>query len=429
MIERKGTQQDLTGSWLLTADYYGTTRYMALDLEQQGSKLVGRFRTRELEGFVEDKVISFSTKNDRGDKEVVKCRIEGRRLIGSVVATCQKDPLQRECYQFIGVLAQRWRRGSPRRHEFVPSTFCREFSALLKPVLKIAPGDSVHTITIDAQGNDAEGVRRSVGGNPQTGPFFVESAFPGDMLVVRLIRLRPSRDWAKSTDGIVERGLSAEMAIKMRDGGRTVRWHLDLGKGVATLENPEEHLTNYSIPIRPMLGCIAVAPSPAHAAPDTRDSGSWGGNIDFNEVVEGAKIYLPVRNPGALLYIGDGHAAQGDGELNGNALEVSMDVEFTVDIVPGKRLSAIRVESPTHFIAMGLSGSLDDAFRAATANMAEWLTEDYKLSSREIAQVLGTSAEYRVSEVADRNSGIVLKLNKDILQSLTALPQKSLNQS
>jgi acetamidase/formamidase len=168
-----------------------------------------------------------------------------------------------------------------------------------------------------------------------------------------------------------------------------------------------------------MLGCVATATGPAGAPPPTGDSGGYGGNMDFNEITEGATVYLPVSNPGALLYLGDGHAAQGDGELNGNALETSMDVEFTVDIIPGKRPPAPRVENATTIMAMGL-GSLDDAFRQATSNMASWLADDYKLTPSEIAQVLGTSALYKVSEIADRNSGIVLKIEKARLQTLTA---------
>ena len=169
-----------------------------------------------------------------------------------------------------------------------------------------------------------------------------------------------------------------------------------------------------------MLGCVAVAPNVAQAPPGSGDSGRYGGNRDFNEIVEGATVYLPVSVPGALLYVGDGHALQGDGELNGNALETSMDVEFTVDVIPGKRVPGPRVESATHLIAMGLAGSLDDAFRGATANMAQWLTEEYKLTLSKVGQVLGTSAEYKVSEVADRNAGMVLKINKERLKLLAS---------
>ncbi len=206
----------------------------------------------------------------------------------------------------------------------------------------------------------------------------------------------------------------------MKDVGRNVRWHLNRKDGVATPEKPTEHLAHYSIPLRPMLGCIATALGFAEAAPGAGDSGRFGGNMDFNEIVEDATIYLPVNVPGALLYVGDGHAAQGDGELTGNALETSMDVEFTVDVISTKRVPSPRIESATHIIAMGLGGSLDDAFRIATANMADWLTDVYKLTPSEVGQVLGTSAEYKVSEVADRNAGIVLKINKERLRPLTS---------
>ena len=140
--------------------------------------------------------------------------------------------------------------------------------------------------------------------------------------------------------------------------------------------------------------------------------------MDFNEIVEGATVYLPVSVPGAMLYFGDGHAMQGDGELNGNALETSMDVEISVDVIAKKRISGPRVESATHIMAMALGGSIDEAFRNATSRMATWLEEDYKLTPSEIAQVLGTSAEYRVSEVADRNAGVVIKISKERLKGL-----------
>jgi amidase len=323
------------------------------------------------------------------------------------------------------LLVPQRRTGAPQRHDFTPSTFYRQFSATNKPVLVVFPGDTIHTTTVDAGGTDEKGVTRVLGGNPETGPFYIETAVPGDILVVHLTRLRLNRDWAISDDGIVDRGVDSNLAVKMKDGFKNVRWHLDLQHGVASPEKPGEHLTHYTVPLRPMLGCVAVAPGSAQAPPGTGDSGRWGGNMDFNEIMEGATIYLPVNVPGALLYVGDAHAAQGDGELNGNALETSMDVEFTVDLVAHKSIMSPRVESATHLMAMGLAGSLDDAFRAATANMAQWLTDDYKLTPSEIAQVLGTAAEYKVSEVADRNAGIVLKIDKDRLQPLTTATHSS----
>jgi acetamidase/formamidase len=167
-----------------------------------------------------------------------------------------------------------------------------------------------------------------------------------------------------------------------------------------------------------MLGCIAAAPSPAGGAPPTGDSGYYGGNMDFNEIGNGTTVYLPVSNPGALLYLGDAHALQGDGELNGNALETSMDVEFTVDVIPGKRPPGPRLETTDEIMSMGLSGSLDDALREATSSMADWLMTDYKLTASETAQVMGVASQYKISEVADRNSGVVLKLRKSLLSPL-----------
>jgi acetamidase/formamidase len=238
---------------------------------------------------------------------------------------------------------------------------------------------------------------------------------PGDVLVVHLSRVRLNRDWAISDDGIVGRALDPEFAVKMKDGFKNVRWRLDRQRGVAMPEKATGHLANFIVPIRPMLGCVAVAPGFGSAPPPAGDSGRYGGNMDFNEIVEGATVYLPVAQPGALLYVGDGHAVQGDGELNGNALETSMDVEFTVDVIARKPLMTPRVESATHIMAVGLGGTLEDALRAATAGLGQWLEQDYDLTPSEIAMVLGSSVEYAVSEVADRNAGIVAKLRKDRL--------------
>jgi len=207
----------------------------------------------------------------------------------------------------------------------------------------VDPGDSIHTTTVDAAGTDKDGHIRVLGGNPQTGPFFVRSAIPGDTLVIHLTRLRLNRDYAVSDDGLVGRGTDNNLAVKMKDGGKTVIWHLDLAQGLASLQKPDAHMANYTVPVHPMLGCIAAAPAPSRGAPNTGDSGSYGGNMDFNEIVEGATVYLPVSVPGALLYLGDAHALQGDGELNGNALETSLDVEFSVDVIPRRRTPGPRV--------------------------------------------------------------------------------------
>jgi acetamidase/formamidase len=408
----------ISGRWIVSADFYGTAIFYQMNLKEEAGKLAGDFARHKLDGTATGNSIHFVAKDEQGGTEECTATVKDNTMSGTIVFTDAGDPAHPDTHPFTGTLAPQRRAGTAQRHEFTPTAFYRQFSAANKPALTVSPGDTVHTTTVDAGGTDEKGVTRVLGGNPETGPFYIETAMPGDTLVVHLTRLRLNRDWAISDDGIVPRGLDSDLAVKMKDGGKSVRWHLDMARGVATLEKPSEHLSHYSVPLRPMLGCVGTAPPPAGAAPGTGDSGGFGGNMDFNEVVEGATIYLPVRAPGALLYVGDGHAAQGDGELNGNALETSMDVEFTVEVIPGKRVPGPRVESGTHIMAVGLAGSIDDAFRAATANMAAWLDEDYGLTPPEVAEVLGTSAEYKVSEVADRNAGVVLKMNKERLLTL-----------
>ncbi|HSC45444.1 MAG TPA: acetamidase/formamidase family protein [Candidatus Acidoferrum sp.] len=413
----------LTGRWTVRADFNGTPIYFQLKLDQQGEKLTGDFGGDKLEGTVKDAAVQFLAKDDRGGTEDGKGTLKGNTITGTLLFTNSDDAAHPETHPFTATLLAPRRAASPQRHEFTPTVFYRRFSPENKPVLTVAPGDTIHTTTVDAGGTDEKGVTRVLGGNPETGPFYIEGAAPGDTLVVHFTRLKLNRDWAISDDGIVDRAADSDLAVKNKDGWKNVRWHLDLAKGTASPEKPAEHLANFSVPLRPMLGCVAAAPQPAQAAPGTGDSGRFGGNMDFNEIVEGSTVYLAVSNPGALLYVGDGHATQGDGELNGNALETSMDVEFTVDVIPGKHIGSPRVESATHIMAMGLGGSLEDALREATSSMADWLNEDYKLTPSEVAQVLGSSAEYRISEVADRNAGIVLKISKERLKGLAPAPK------
>ncbi len=412
------TPDSLNGAWLVTANLLGTITYMRMELKRDGQKVTGDLNGEKLEGLIEGSSLTFHTSGQDGDTADARVTLAPNSMTGTIVETDASDKAHPTSYAFSAIPVPPRPAGPPKRYEFMPTVFYRQYSAMNKPVLTVAPGDTIHTTTVDVGGNDAQGIKRSRGGNPETGPFYIESAMPGDTLVVHLLHLRLNRDYAVSDDSVVESGLNSALAVRLKDNRKSIRWHLDLAKGVATPENPGEHMRNYTVPLRPMLGCVATAPDPSQAPPGTGDSGGFGGNMDFNEVGEGATLYLPVANPGALLYLGDGHAAQGDGELNGNALETSMDVEFTVDVISGKRPRGRRMETPTHVIAMGLAGSLDDAFKSATSNMALWLAEDYQLNPSEIAQVLGTAAEYKVSEVADRNSGIVLKISKERLQTL-----------
>jgi acetamidase/formamidase len=405
-------QSPVAGDWQLTEDIYGNPLHQRMTVKADGAALSGTIGRRTMTGTVNGAALKFTLKGDDSADDL-SGTISGDRIEGTLVRTAKGEQPFKTSWTATRIPARP--AGPPRRHEFTPTTFHRQFSASNAPVLRVWPGDTVHTTTVDAGGTDEKGVTRVLGGNPQTGPFYVETAMPGDVLVVRLNRLRLNRDWAISDDGIVGRAVDSELAVKMKDGFKDVRWRLDRQRGVAMLETPTEHLKNFTVPLRPMLGCIAVAPGFGSAPPPTGDSGRFGGNMDFNEIVEGATVYLPVAQPGALLYVGDGHAAEGDGELNGNALETSMDVEFTVDVVARKPVMTPRVESATHIMTVGLGGTLEDALRAATAGLAQWLEQDFQLTPSEIAMVLGSSVEYTIGEVADRNAGVVAKMRKDRL--------------
>jgi acetamidase/formamidase len=417
-VSAQDTKGPLTGRWLITSDFHGTPVYFRLNLTQSGDKVTGDFDGDKLEGTVKGNEVHFLAKDEHGGSEEGNAKFAGNSMSGKFVLISGDNQDHPETHDFTATLAPPRPGGPAKHHELVPTTFYRQFSPFNKPVLTVNPGDSVHTTTVDAGGNDEKGVSRVLGGNPETGPFYIESAFPGDTLVVHILKLRLNRDWAMSDDYIVDRAVDRDLAVKAKDDGGNVHWHLDAAKGIATTQKPGDHLKQYTVPLRPMLGCVATAPGPDQAPAGTGDSGHFGGNMDFNEIIEGATVYLPVSVPGAMFYLGDGHAAQGDGELNGNALETSMDVEFSVDVIPGKSIGSPRVESATHIMVVGLSGSLDDAFRVATGSMARWLMDDYKLTSSEVAQVLGTAAEYKVGEVADRNAGMILKINRERLATI-----------
>jgi len=413
-------QEMLNGRYNLTLTVGGTTQYGVLELKQDGTALTGKYRGDDLTGTRQGDVVTFVARDKEGGRSEVRLTIKGRVLSGS---EAQFDATNHgTTYLPVTVVAepaQSLASSAPRRHEFSPTLFHRAFSAANKPVLTIAPGDTVHTTTVDAAGVDEKSAARSLGGNPETGPFYVAGVAPGDTLAIHIVKLRLNRDWAISDDYLVRDAVNPGLAVTMKDIGKTIYWHLDRAKGIATPEKPDTHLGNYAVRLRPMLGCVAVAPPPAFAAPNTGDSGFYGGNMDFNEITEGSIVYLQARVPGGLVYIGDGHAVMGDGELNGNGLETSMDVEFRVEVLPNRPTPSPRVESDRQIMALGYEGSLNEALRTATSNMQRWLSTDYALNPSEASQVIGTAAHIRITEAADRNAGVALILDKDVLQTLT----------
>ena len=263
------------------------------------------------------------------------------------------------------------------------------FTSRVPPVLHIAPGDTVRTWSVDAGGTDPKDERRSPGGNPQTGPFFVDGALPGDTLVVRLTRIRTNRNWAVSGSTVMANAIDP-LPSHGPEVDEGVQQPLDdrCGRRCRTPREAAGQSQGLHGSRRPMLGCVAVAPG-QESAIRTTDSGRFGGNMDYNQIVEGTTLYLPVNHPGALLFVGDGHAAQGDGELTGDALKTSMDIEFTVDVIEGRNFSHPLAENEEYLISIGIGGTLDQALQMATSGILRWLERDYKLAASEAAVVIG----------------------------------------
>jgi amidase len=306
--------------------------------------------------------------------------------------------------------------GGPRTVDYEPRAFYGYYSAANPPALKIFPGDTVRTRTYDASGRDND--RRAAGGNLETGPFYIEGALPGDTLVVKLNRVRVNRDSARQGSRINGRTVTpAYIAAAQYDPAFDGEWKLDREKGTASLAHPTPRMKNFTVPILPMLGCIATAPAGDQVYRGT-DLGPFGGNMDYNQMGEGVTLYLPVFHPGGLLTMGDAHAAMGDGELTGSALETSVDVDFTVGLIPGFASAGPRLENSDYLMAMGVAGSVADSIQIATTQLVEWLKRDYKLNDSEVAVLLGAVLKYDITEMVDPQFNVVAKVPKIALKAL-----------
>src|SRR5581483_3924076 len=170
---------------------------------------------------------------------------------------------------------------------------------------------------------------------------------------------------------------------------------------------------------QPMIGCIGVAP-PANQSFRAGYLGNWGGNMDYNKLNESTTVFLPVNVPGALLFVGDGHAEQGDGELAGDALETSMEVEFTVDVEPNADVHSPRFENDEYVMFSGIGNGLQEALQDATTGASEYLAKRFKLNPAEIGVVLDTAMKYDIAEVVDPEVHIVAKLARKAFEGLSA---------
>jgi acetamidase/formamidase len=302
-------------------------------------------------------------------------------------------------------------------HNFTPTHYFTTIGSH-PPVLRIADGDTVITTTVDARGQDASGKQVTSPGNPQTGPFYVEGAEPGDTLVVKLEKLRPNRPhgWTRTmvAPNVVDPGYTQHLPWPA-ENKTLATWEVDNDAGTVTLIDPvDTKLGRWSLPLAPMVGCFGVAPRGGQAI-NTGTSGEYGGNMDYRGFTEGVTVYFPVNVEGALFHIGDGHAVQGDGEIVGTGVEISFDVQFTVNVQKGRRINWPRGENADYIFTVGNARPLDQCVQHATTEMIEWLRLEYGLDPIAAHILLGQAVEYDLGNIFDPAFTMVCKVPKRVL--------------
>jgi len=303
--------------------------------------------------------------------------------------------------------------------QFTPTMYSHVFSAQPAPVLRIRQGDTVHTTSVDAGGLDYTGTKVTERGNPLTGPFYIEGAEPGDVLAITLTNVSLNRNFATTLNALVPKVLPKSTAMKTWRSAKLLRWKLDLETMLGSPMDTSLHLQNLSVPLHPFLGCVGVAPE-GNKQISTGASGEYGGNLDFSFITTGATVYLPVYHSGGLLYLGDGHAVQGDGELNGDALETSMNFSFTVRTLKKVDfpLEVPMVENADYLMFFAIESSLDKSAKTSTMAMNNWLQNRYRLSSKQASQVIGPALQYKIPKIAGGISEVVALITKHILKQL-----------
>jgi acetamidase/formamidase len=309
-------------------------------------------------------------------------------------------------------------------HHFQPTHYYTAMGTY-PSVLHIADGDTVITTTVDGAGIDArnEPITSRKYPNPLTGPFYVEGAEPGDTLALQLDRLVPNRTYGHSSGRVASHVVDPNDVLELprsANGNGLHRvhteWYVDVEAGTATLVKPDTKLGRFTLPLSPMLGCLGVAP-PREQAISTSTSAEHGGNMDYRGFTIGTTAYFPIFVSGALVFIGDGHALQGDGEIAGTGIEISLDVQFSVRVIKGQAIAWPRGEDEDYIFTVGNARPLEQAVQNATSEMLRWLQADFDLDALAANILIGQCVEYDLGNVVDPAFTMVCKLPKDVLPS------------
>ena len=420
---------DISGDWVgqLTGPFDSpfTAQYNHVQLHESGTKLSGTWASYTLAGTLEGGKVSISLTDAAGGQVgTLTGKMEGDALTGtgSVVparrlsssgAPQPPQPANEVKWKLSRAAAQ------PAEHKsyhYEPVSYYGIYTAAEPPVLHLFPGDTVTTRTMDSA-RDASIPRHGSGGDVNVGPFYVEGALPGDTLVVKILKLRVNKPVGRQGSRFNQHAVTQAYALAAKyDPNFNGNWQQDPDKGIATLP-ASPGLPHLTIPMKTMLGCISVAP-PGEEAYRGTDLGVFGGNLDYNDNVQGTTLYFPVFHPGALLGMGDAHGAMGDGEVVGTGLETSVDVTFIVDVIKGYATPQVRAETDDYLISFGVSGSVPESIQLATTQLADWMKHDYSLNDSEIALLFGDVLKYDITELVDPHFDVVAKVPKKVLATL-----------
>ena len=249
-----------------------------------------------------------------------------------------------------------------------------------------------------------ESVQRDLGPHILTGPIYVEGAEPGDVLAVKIRDIQLRFDWGHNRF-MPEKGTLPEIFPKY------CSWIIEIDKKNKTAQ----WISGVKVPVdRPFFGNIGVAPLPSRGRVSSRFPNEYGGNLDNKELVAGSTLYLPVFNPGGLLSIGDGHAAQGDGEVDGTAVETGLTGEFEISLRKDMSLRLPRAETELHYITMGFDPDLDAAAKTALREMLDHMVTAYDLSREEAYSLCTAVVDLRITQTVNGNKGVHAMLPKGI---------------
>ncbi|HEX3326034.1 MAG TPA: acetamidase/formamidase family protein [Actinomycetota bacterium] len=303
-----------------------------------------------------------------------------------------------------------------------PAEFAWTFGGVA-PVSSIKPGTVMELWTEDAFGGNVRGPDDLVSKvidfpfvNPQTGPFYVEGAEPGDTLALHFVSIEPAREWAASTTVSLFGALtSTHTTATLQDPLPERVWIYELDAVGRTVRfNALDNDLSFELPLDPMHGTVGVAPA-AFEARSSLVPDMHGGNMDTPEMRANTTCFLGVNVEGALFSIGDGHARQGEGETCGVAVEAAMNTVLVVDLLKGVPCPWPRLENDAYIMTTGSTRPLEDAFRIAHTEMVTWLGDELGIDKLDALQLVTQAAESPVANVCDPNYTFICKIAKKYL--------------